>query len=319
MTQFLLNLVYFLAGMAGLYYGAEFLIKGGVTIARKIGISSLVIGLTLVAFATSAPELVVSVSAGLDGKPDIALGNVIGSNICNIALILGLCGCIAPLSVEKKLFRFDLPMLVISALILTFFCFRGAVIGFWHGALLFAGLIFYTSWSIYVSRKENSSTEENSEETPEKEKSLPRALFFTALGLGLLVVGAKLFLWSAVYAAGLLKLSEAVIGLTVVAVGTSLPELATSVVAAVKGEQDIAIGNVVGSNIFNILGIIGIAPMVTPLGNYSINMVDLGVMLGVTFALLVFMRTNWKISRIEGALMLLIYCGYTAYLICNHA
>jgi cation:H+ antiporter len=315
MTQFLLNLVYFLAGMAGLYYGAEFLIKGGVTIARKIGISSLVIGLTLVAFATSAPELVVSVSAGLDGKPDIALGNVIGSNICNIALILGLCGCIAPLSVEKKLFRFDLPVLVISSLVLTFFCFKGAVIGFWHGALLFAGLIFYTSWSIYASRKENSSTEENSGETPEKEKSLPRALFFTALGLGLLVVGAKLFLWSAVYAAGLLKLSEAVIGLTVVAVGTSLPELATSVVAAIRKEQDIAIGNVIGSNIFNVLAILGIAPLIKPIKAIGISVVDIALMIVLSMLLAVFMRSGFKISRREGAIMLAVYIAYTAYLI----
>ena len=318
MSQFLLNSLYFLLGVGGLYYGAELLIKGGVTIARKMGISSLVIGLTLVAFATSAPELVVSVSAGLEGKSDIALGNVIGSNICNILLILGLCGCIAPVPVDKKLFRFDLPVMVIAALLLAVFCFKGAVIGRWHGALLFAGLLFYTGWSIYSSRKEESRSRESEEKSSEEKKSLPLALLVTAIGLGLLVVGAKLFLWSAVYAAGLLHLSEAVIGLTVVAVGTSLPELATSVVAAIKGENDIAVGNVVGSNIFNILGIIGITPLISPLGNYYINSVDLGVMIFATVILLIFMRTNWKISRVEGAVMLLAYCGYTAYLVCNH-
>jgi cation:H+ antiporter len=131
MTQILINLLYLALGVVGLYYGAEFLIKGGVAVARKAGVSSMVIGLTLVAFATSAPELVVSVSAGLKGNSDVALGNVIGSNICNIALILGLCGLIAPLPVERKLFRFDLPVMVISALILTAFCFKGAVIGRW--------------------------------------------------------------------------------------------------------------------------------------------------------------------------------------------
>ena len=320
MNQLILHIFYLVAGVAALYYGAELLIKGGVAVARKAGVSPLVIGLTLVAFATSAPELVVSVSAGLEGKPDIALGNIIGSNICNIILILGLCGCIAPLPVEKKLFRFDLPVMVISALLLTIFCFRGAVIGFWQGALLFAGLIFYTVWSICISRKEQSSAPEESEkEASEKPLNVWLALLLVAAGLGVLVGGAKLFLWGAVYAAKLLHLSEAVIGLTVVAVGTSLPELATSVVAAVKGEQDIAIGNVVGSNIFNILGIIGITSMVTPLGNYAINIVDLGVMMLCTVTLPVFMRTGWKISRIEGAVMLLAYCGYTAYLIFHHA
>ncbi len=319
MSQLFLNLLWLLLGIGGLYYGAELLIKGGVTVARKAGVSPLVIGLTLVAFATSAPELVVSVSANLDGKPDIALGNIVGSNICNIILILGLCGCIAPLPVDKKLFRFDLPVMVISALLLTVFCFKGAEIGRWHGALLFAGLLFYTGWSIYVSRKENSAAEnEDEKENKEKNANIFLALLLVCAGLGLLIGGARLFLKGAVYTAQLLKISEAVIGLTVVAVGTSLPELATSVVAAVKGEQDIAIGNVVGSNIFNILGIIGVTTLAAPLGNYSINMVDLCVMLVCTATLPVFMRTGWKISRIEGAVMLLAYCGYTAYLICHH-
>ena len=317
MKELLLNLLFLVLGTGALYYGAELLIKGGVTLARKAGVSPMVIGLTLVAFATSAPELVVSVSAGLAGQSDIALGNVIGSNICNILLILGLCGCIAPLPVEKKLFRFDLPTMLVSALILSAFCFKGAVIGRWHGLVLFAGLVFYTLWNIITSRKENKSAEENPADDPGK-SSLLWAIVLSAAGLGLLIGGAKLFLWGAVYMAGLLHLSEAVIGLTVVAVGTSLPELATSVVAAIKGERDIAVGNVVGSNIFNILGIIGIALLVAPLGNYSINAVDLGVMLAASVGLMVFMRTGWKISRFEGALMLLAYCGYTAYLICNH-
>lgn len=319
MTQILINLLYLVLGVVGLYYGAEFLIKGGVAVARKAGVSSMVIGLTLVAFATSAPELVVSVSAGLKGNSDVALGNVIGSNICNIALILGLCGLIAPLPVERKLFRFDLPVMVISALILTAFCFKGAVIGRWQGALLFAGLLGYVGWNVYVSKKENAASEKDEKEEGAVKMSFGVALFWIVLGLGLLVGGAKLFLWGAEYMARLLHLSDAVIGLTVVAVGTSLPELATSLVAAVKREQDIAIGNVVGSNIFNILGIIGIAPIVSPLGNYAINAVDLGVMLLCTIGLLPLMRTGWKISRMEGLLMLLVYCGYTAYLILHHS
>ena len=319
MTQILVNLLYLALGTAGLYYGAEFLIKGGVAVARKAGVSSMVIGLTLVAFATSAPELVVSVSAGLEGNSDVALGNVIGSNICNIALILGLCGLISPLPVEKKLFRFDLPVMVISALILAAFCFKGAEIGRWQGGVLFAGLLGYTAWNIYISRKENAVSEKEEKEEEAVKMSLGASFFWIILGLGLLVGGAKFFLSGAEYIARLFHLSDAVIGLTVVAVGTSLPELATSLVAAVKREQDIAIGNVVGSNIFNILGIIGIAPMVSPLRNYTINAVDLGVMLLCTIGLLPLMRTGWKISRGEGLLMLLVYCGYTAYLILHHS
>ena len=319
MTQIILNLIYILLGTAGLYYGAEFLIKGGVAIARKAGISPMIIGLTLVAFATSAPELVVSVSAGLKGNSDIALGNVIGSNICNIALILGLCACITPLGTDRRLFRFDLPVMVISALALAYFCFRGAEIGRLEGGVLFAGLLVYTGWNIYVSRKENAAPAEENQEDKSSPQPLLLSLFWVGLGLALLVCGANFFLEGAKYIAKLFKLSDAVIGLTVVAVGTSLPELATSVVAAIKKEQDIAIGNVVGSNIFNILGIIGITPLISPLSNYSINAIDLGMMLLCTIGLLPLMRTGWKISRAEGFLMLAVYCAYTAYLIINHS
>lgn len=318
MPQVLINLLYIAAGTAALYYGAEFLIKGGVAIARKAGVSSMVIGLTLVAFATSAPELVVSISAGLSGSSDIALGNVIGSNICNIALILGLCGCISPLPVDRKLFRFDLPVMVLSTIVLALLCFKGAEIGRPAGALLFAGLLGYTGWNIYSSKKENTpSSEEEKEKTPGR--PILVSILLAGVGLGLLISGAHFFLEGAKYIAKLFNLSDAVIGLTVVAVGTSLPELATSLVAAIKKEQDIAIGNVVGSNIFNILGIIGLAPLVRPLSNYAINTVDLGMMLLCTVGLLPIMRTNWKISRAESALMLTLYAAYTAYLIIHHA
>lgn len=318
MIQILLNSLFLILGVAGLYYGAEFLIKGGVSVARKAGVSSMVIGLTLVAFATSAPELVVSVCAGLNGQSNISLGNVVGSNICNIALILGLCACISPLPVNKKLFKFDLPVMVIAALLLTLFCCCGAPLGRWQGGIFLAGIIFYTAWNIYSSKKENAGTGSEENETASC-KSLFGAFVFVFVGLALLIGGAKLFLEGAVFCAKLLKISDAVIGLTVVAVGTSLPELATSLVAAVKKEQDIAIGNVVGSNIFNILGILGIVPVISPLKNYSINMVDLGTMMAFSLLLLPLMRTQWKISRGEGAVLLLGYIAYTGYLILYHS
>ena len=320
MNEVLLNIIYGIAGVAGLYYGAEFLVKGGSSIARKCGISPMVIGLTLVAFATSAPELVVSVGATLKGSSDIALGNVIGSNICNIALILGLCSCIAPIAVDRKIFRFDIPVMVISAFVLSGLCFSGAVIGRVSGAILFSGIIFYTLWNIRISRRENAAAEEEKNESGKSAgiRSLLIALTLVAGGLALLIGGAHYFLKCAVYTAKLLKISDAVIGLTIVAVGTSLPELATSVVAAIKGENDIAVGNVVGSNIFNILAIIGVSALVNPLGNYSIDRIDLGVMLLCTAGLVPLMRSGFVISRIEGALMLLVYCAYTAYLIFHH-
>lgn len=320
MNEIVINILYGLAGIAGLYFGAGFLVKGGSSIAAKCGISSMVIGLTLVAFATSAPELVVSIGAGLKGNSNIALGNVIGSNICNIALILGLCSCITPVKVERKIFRFDIPVMVISAFVLTGLCFGGARIGRLCGAVLFAGIIFYTAWNIRLSKRE--SKVENRDTVKEKSsvgvKSLLIALLLVLAGLALLIAGAEYFLKCAVYTAKALNFSDAVIGLTIVAAGTSLPELATSLIAAVKGENDIAVGNVVGSNIFNILAIIGTSALITPLADYSINRVDLGVMLLCSLSIVPLMRSGLVISRWEGAFMLCGYFAYTAYLIFHH-
>lgn len=316
MTEILLHLLYAVLGIAGLYYGAEFLVKGGVSIARKAGVSPLVIGLTLVAFATSAPELVVSVSAAIDGSSDISLGNVVGSNICNIALILGLCACITPMVVQRQILRFDSYFMVGSAVLLAVFYLSGNGVNRIQALVLLAGMIVYVVWNVYASRKENAAAETEKKE----EKLLPlwQSLLLIVLALALLVAGAKIFLWSAVFFAGKLGLSEAVIGLTIVAVGTSLPELATSVVAAIKGEDDIAIGNVVGSNIFNILCILGITPLIAPLKNAALDPVDMGAMILVSILLVPMMRTGWKISRKEGAALLILYAGYITYLLCTH-
>ncbi len=316
MSGVFLNLLYAVLGVVGLYYGAEFLVKGGVSIARRAGVSPLVIGLTLVAFATSAPELVVSVSAAIDGSSDISLGNVVGSNICNIALILGLCACITPMVVQRQILRFDSHFMVGSAVLLAVFYLSGNGVNRIQALVLLAGMIVYVVWNVYASRKENAAAE--TEKTEEKLLPLWQSLLLIVLALALLVAGAKIFLWSAVFFAGKLGLSEAVIGLTIVAVGTSLPELATSVVAAIKGEDDIAIGNVVGSNIFNILGILGITPLIAPLKNATLDPVDMGAMILVSILLVPMMRTGWKISRKEGAVLLILYAGYVAYLLCTH-
>ena len=303
---------YGLAGLAGLYYGAELLVKGGAAIARRAGVSPLVIGLTLVAFATSAPETVVSVSASIDGNADIAVGNIVGSNICNIALILGICGCIAPMAVKRQLVRFDAPVMVAATLLFAAFYWSTHGLSRLQGAVLLAGLAVYTVWNIRASRRECADAPPD--DTAAAPLPLGKASALTALGILGLIVGAKLFLAASVWTAGKLGISDAVIGLTVVAVGTSLPELATSVVAAVKRENDIAIGNILGSNIFNILGILGAAALARPMRDASIDAVDLGMMLFLAAAMLPILRSGWRISRLEGAFLLLVYLGYTAYL-----
>ena len=300
------------AGLVLLYYGAEFLIKGGVSIALKLKIPALVIGLTRVAFGTSAPELVVSVDASLKGNGDISIGNVLGSNICNIALILGLSALIAPLPVQKKLLKFDMPVLIVSSILVALFCYFSRGINRWQGGIFFAGIIAYTLYSIYTGKKDGA--DDNDDISNSKIYPYYLSVIFVIGGLLALVGGAKLFVNSAIFIARAGGISDAVIGLTVVALGTSLPELATSVVAALKGEQDIAIGNVVGSNIFNILGILGIAPLISPINAPNIDFIDLGTMLFVSIALIPIMCTGWKISRKEGTFLLLIYCVYTAYL-----
>ena len=309
-----------IAALAFLYYGAEFLVKGGVAIAKKLHVSSLVIGLTLVACATSAPELVVSMEGAWKGLGGIALGNVVGSNICNIALILGCSALVRPLTVHKDLFKWDVPIMVLSALLLALITIFTGGLGRIAGGVFLLFLIIYTVVNIRSARKNelaklSAPANEEKKEENEKETKLFSAIFFCILGLGLLIAGGKFLVESAVFFAGKLGVSQAVIGLTVVAVGTSLPELATSMVAAFKGEEDIAIGNVVGSNIFNILGIMGIAPLISPFTSSGIGIMDMGWLIALSLLLVPLMYTGWKISRKEGGFLLLAYIVYITLLI----
>lgn len=310
-TDILLNFFFTVAGIAGLYYGAEFLVRGGVSIAKKAGISSLVIGLTLVACATSMPEMVVSVSAALTGSADISLGNIVGSNICNIALILGLCACITPLTVKQQLLIFDAPVMMAASILLAVFYLIDGGLERWHGIIFLFAWIAYTVIVIRMAKK-NPQPDNGTENA--KIYPLFISLLLVAGGMGFLIVGAKAFLAGAVYFAKLMNLPDVVIGLTVVAIGTSLPELATSVVAAARGERDIAIGNVLGSNIFNILGILGVTPLIQPLRNASLSMLDMGMLLLTAAALLPLMRTGWRLSRWEGLFFLILYCVYSVLL-----
>ena len=314
-----ISLLWLAIGSAALYYGAEWLVGGGSKTAKKLGISPLIIGLTLVAYGTSAPELVVSVDSALAGQGGISIGNVVGSNICNIALILGLCAVITPLTVNRAMLKSDVPVMALTAVAFCLIYWWQDGINRIGGAILFAGFVLYNAKVIIGAKKEaalNHSVETAPEEDGDKaEKPLYLYLLLAVLGLVVLVLGSKAFLKGAIEIAKLTGLSETVIGLTIVAVGTSLPELATSVVAAIKGERDIAIGNVVGSNIFNILLIMGVAPLITPLTGANIQPMDLIALLATTFLLIPFMITGFRLNRVEGAVLLAMYGAYTAWLI----
>lgn len=301
-----------LAGLALLYYGAEYLVRGGSAIASRSRVSPLVIGLTLVAFGTSAPELFVSTSAALHGLGDVCIGNVVGSNICNIALILGLSALIAPLAVNAELFKRDLPIMILASVVLTVVCLFCDGIGRVVGLLFTIGIIAYTVIGIKSSPEKCGA-----ETTPPQDGTLSRGMAYLAVigGLLALIGGAKLILLGAVALERHFGVADEFVALTVVAVGTSLPELATSVVAARKGEADIAIGNVVGSNIFNILGILGLSALLRPVAIEGMDWVDFGMMLVTAVGLWPLMGVRGRLGRFEGVLMLTVYGVYLWWLV----
>lgn len=299
------------AALVLLFFGAEWLVRGSAALALRLGITPLVIGLTVVAYGTSTPEMVVSTVAALKGQGDIAVGNVVGSNIFNICVILGLSALVLPLQVKVQLIRLDAPiMLGVSLLFLVLF--RDSWISRTEAALLFAGIIVYTVGSVIFARKEVSAEvqAEFAEVVPRRPGKLWLDLLFILGGLAVLVLGSRLLVTNAVELARLLGISEAVIGLTIVAAGTSMPELATSVVAAFRKQADIAIGNIVGSNLYNLLAIVGVSGLLAPLHAPGIRMFDLYVMLGATVALLPLMWSGFVLKRWEGAVLLAAYGGY---------
>lgn len=279
--------------------------------AVRFGISPLVVGLTVVAFGTSAPELLVSVQSALVGNSGIAVGNVMGSNIFNVCAILGISAMIYPLRVNPQLVRFDMPVMLVATLLFVLI-FHDGSFGRWAGILFFVGICAYMIYCVYKAKR-GEVTE--GEEEIKVTKSWILDVVFVIIGLGLLVWGSDLLVNNAVSIAKALGWSEAVIGLTIVAAGTSMPELATSVVAAMKKRTDIAIGNVVGSNIFNLLAVLGLTATITPVETNQINWLDMGVMFGSSLILLPFMRTGFKIGRGEGVVLFIIYVAYTVYLL----
>ncbi len=318
-----MTFVYLIAGLVLLVAGAEVLVRGAAKLAAQFGIPPLIIGLTVVAFGTSAPETAVSVQAALDGSGDLAIGNVLGSNIANVLLILGLTALIAPLIVSRQLIRLDVPIMI-GASLLSFALAWDGELSRLDGALLFSGVLAYTTFLIIGNRK-NPAAGEDDEFTKEfglHQAARPYAwlinLALIGAGLALLVGGANLLVEGAVSLARALGLSELVIGLTVVAVGTSLPELATSLLAALKGERDIAVGNIVGSNIFNLLCVLGLASLLSPLPiSVSPNALafDFPVMGAVAVACLPIFFAGYRINRWEGLLFLTYYAAYSLYLV----
>jgi cation:H+ antiporter len=306
-------------GLIALYFGAEALVKGGAGLALRLGLTPLVIGLTVIAFGTSSPEMVVSVQAAHAGNGAISIGNVVGSNICNIALILGLCALISPLRADLQIIRREVPIMI-GVAVLALLVLADGHVARWEGGLLLAGLIAYTALTVKQARAATAAAAASgagfSEELGQgKPLGLGLSIAAVAGGLAVLVAGSHLFVEGAVSLASKWGMSQIAIGLTIVAVGTSLPELATSLVAAVKRQGDVAIGNIVGSNIFNVLGILGVAALVKPLDAPALSWVDLGVMLAVAVALLPVVRSGNRINRVEGAVLLVVYAGYTFWLI----
>jgi cation:H+ antiporter len=307
--------LYLVGGLVLLFVGAEGLIRGSSNLAIKIGITPLVVGLTVVAFGTSTPELVVSLKAALLGNSSISLGNIIGSNIANIALILGVAAIIKPLNVHAKVIMREIPIMIGISLLLLFLLLDGEI-GFIDGLIFVIGLVVYLIANVMMARKEkNPAVEIEFKEGLKSKLGIPISIILMIVGLGLLILGANLFVQSAVAIAKKFNVSDAIIGLTIVAIGTSLPELITSIVASYKNEADIAIGNVVGSNVFNILGILGITALIIPISSVGISNIDLGVMLFTAIILFPLSRTGFSISRFEGAFLLVGYAGYMYYLL----
>jgi cation:H+ antiporter len=311
------------AGLGLLVLGGELLVRGASRLAAGVGVSPLVIGLTVVSYGTSAPELAVSIQAGLSGNPEIAVANVVGSNIFNVLFILGACAAVKPLVVSRQLVRLEVPIMIgLSGLLLVLSLDER--LSWTNGALLTCGIIAYSVWTIRRSRKEKvgvETAESNTEPNPPSDKKtgfIALQAIWVGAGLALLVAGARWLVAGAVVVAQALGVSDVVIGLTIVAAGTSLPEVFTSLMATIRNERDIAIGNVVGSNIYNILMIIGVSSMVAPDGLRvapSLLNFDMAIMLAAALACLPVFFTGYSIARWEGWIFLLCYAAYSAYLI----
>ena len=304
-----------IGGLVLLYFGAEGLVRGSSAMALKLGLTPLVVGLTVVAYGTSTPELVVSIKAALAGQSGIAVGNVVGSNIFNIAVILGLAAVIFPIKASFQLIRLDVPIMI-GATVLVMVFFRDGALARWEAGVLFTGILAYTVGSlIYAKKTVTPEVEDEFAESVGRPNSpLWRDIVFILGGLGLLVFGSRFLVEGSVGLARTWGVTEAVIGLTIVAAGTSTPELAATIVAAIKKEPDIALGGIIGSNIYNILCILGATGLIAPIVTGGVAWTDMFVMLGLAVMLLPILWTGLVVKRWEGVVFLAIYGGFLGYL-----
>lgn len=306
-----LNVLLLLVGFVLLIKGADFFVDGSSSVAKLMGVPSFVIGLTIVAMGTSAPEAAVSVSAGLQGSNELAISNVVGSNIFNLLMVAGTCAVIKPYKIEKLMLKRDFPINVIISVILLGFMVVGSVLGYINGILLLLGIISYVLWVVLSAVK---NKEQNLEDDIKKLSPLMSIIFIIG-GLAAIIGGGQLVVRNATAIAYAFGWSETFVGLTIVAIGTSLPELVTSIVAARKGESGLALGNVIGSNIFNILFILGLSSVVRPIAVDPDAIINVCIMIGVTGIVYLYCAVKKGMGRIFGGLCVAGYVGYTAYLL----
>lgn len=323
--ELILNILLLVIGFVLLIKGADFFVEGSASVARYFKVPGVIIGLTIVAMGTSAPELAVSVSAGLSGSNEIAVSNVVGSNIFNLLMVLGICAIMKPLPVDPGIKKRDFPISLAATLLVVVLggnlVLSGkctdihdsvAVAGTlfrWNGLILVAAFVLYLIYTIYIARKNRT------EEDEVEQISIGKSILFILVGLTGIIIGGQLVVNSAKTLAAIWGMSETLIGLTIVAVGTSLPELVTSIVASSKGQNGMAIGNVVGSNIFNLFLILGVSGSLHPIVVTVTSFVDLGMLLGVSMIAYAFVCSGRRVNRVEGAVMVLMYIAYTTYAI----
>jgi cation:H+ antiporter len=315
----LLAIIAVIVGLAVLVWSADKFVDGAVGVAEFCGMSTLLIGMVIVGFGTSAPELTVSAISAAQGNPELALGNAYGSNIANIALILGATALISPILMQRSVIRGDLPNLLAVSVLSIFLVCDGSVVR-WNGIFLLVVFALAMGLSIRRELRKESSPESHDSESHEEKTSLGKSIFWLVLGLVLLVASSRALVWGAVAIARTLGVSDLLIGLTIVAIGTSLPELASSIAAARRGENDLALGNIIGSNLFNTLAVVGLAATISPMDEieHAVIYRDMPLMTGLTAALIILgfrRKGDGRLNRIAGAILLAIYVGYLALLV----